>query len=237
MVQIGPGATYTIAGIVGTMAEDGPAVSPVPFVYMCSQPGWWPDPEYVVRTADARALAADLRQIVNRIDSKRADLRAASAGRRRGRRVRSAEARRGDAQLVCERRARPGRHRPLQPVHAGRLGSDARDCGQARDRRIPGRDDPADRCGGRATAGRRHRARHRPDRRRRSCAAWRAVRRHARSMPERWPHPPRSLPRSRWPPWPRRRSARRAWRQPTRSVATEPPSNAPWAITGRRKPQ
>jgi hypothetical protein len=72
LVQNGPGATYTIAGIVGTMAEDGPAVSPVPFVYTCSQPGWWPDPEYVVRTADARALAADLRQIVNRIDSKRA---------------------------------------------------------------------------------------------------------------------------------------------------------------------
>ena len=72
MVQNGPGATYTIVGIVGTMAEDGPAVTPVPFAYVCSPPGWWPDPEYVVRTADARALAADLRQIVNRIDSKRA---------------------------------------------------------------------------------------------------------------------------------------------------------------------
>jgi hypothetical protein len=72
MVQAGPGATYTIVGIVGTMAEDGPAVSPLPFVYTCSQPGWWPDPEYVVRTADARALAADLRQIVNRIDATRA---------------------------------------------------------------------------------------------------------------------------------------------------------------------
>ena len=72
MVQNGPGATYTIVGIVGTMAEDGPAVTPVPFAYLCSPPGWWPDPEYVVRTADARALAADLRQIVNRIDSKRA---------------------------------------------------------------------------------------------------------------------------------------------------------------------
>jgi predicted permease len=72
MVPTGPDATFTIAGIIGTMAEDGPAVSPVPFAYICSSPGWWPDPEYVVRTADARALAADLRQIVNRIDSKRA---------------------------------------------------------------------------------------------------------------------------------------------------------------------
>jgi putative ABC transport system permease protein len=65
-------ATYTIVGILGTMAEDGPAASPMPFTYSCVQPGWWPDPEYVVRTADARALATDLRQIVNRIDSKRA---------------------------------------------------------------------------------------------------------------------------------------------------------------------
>ena len=72
MVQNGPGALYTIAGIVGTMAEDGPAVTPVPFVYVCSEPGWWPDPEYVVRSANARALGADLRQIVNRIDANRA---------------------------------------------------------------------------------------------------------------------------------------------------------------------
>ena len=72
MVQNGPGAAYTIAGIVGTMAEDGPAVSPLPFVYVCSEPGWWPDPEYVVRSANARALGADLRQIVNRIDANRA---------------------------------------------------------------------------------------------------------------------------------------------------------------------
>ena len=70
--QNSPDAAYTITGILGTMAEDGPAVTPVPFVYVCSTPGWWPDPEYVVRTADAQALARDLREIVNRIDSKRA---------------------------------------------------------------------------------------------------------------------------------------------------------------------
>ena len=72
MAQTGPGAAYTIAGIVGTMAEDGPAVAPVPFVYVCSEPGWWPDPEYVVRSANARALGADLRQIVYGIDANRA---------------------------------------------------------------------------------------------------------------------------------------------------------------------
>jgi len=71
MVQ-DPGPAYTIVGIVGTMSEDGPAVSPVPFAYVCSPPGWWPDPEYVVRTADARALARDLREIVKRIDPTRA---------------------------------------------------------------------------------------------------------------------------------------------------------------------
>jgi predicted permease len=72
MVQSGAGATYTIIGVLGNMAEDGPGVSPVPFYYVCSAPGWWPDPEYVVRTADSSALARDLRQIVNRIDSTRA---------------------------------------------------------------------------------------------------------------------------------------------------------------------
>jgi predicted permease len=72
MVQNVPGATYTIVGIVGTMAEDGPAVAPVPFIYSCSSAGWWPDPEYVVRSTDARALAADLRQIVRKIDANRA---------------------------------------------------------------------------------------------------------------------------------------------------------------------
>jgi hypothetical protein len=72
MLQSGPAATYTIVGVVGTMAEDGPAVTPAPFVYVCSPPGWWPDPEYVVRTTDARALSLDLRQIVNRIDPTRA---------------------------------------------------------------------------------------------------------------------------------------------------------------------
>ncbi len=157
MVQSGGGAsaTYTIIGVLGTMAEDGPAVSPVPFVYVCSPPGWWPDPEYVVRTADARGLARDLRHIVNGIDSEARNLRAASAPRRRGRRLRSAEARCRDADFVRERCARARRHRPLQPVHAGRVGTHARDCGQARDRRLAERNDQADCWRGRAVVGHR----------------------------------------------------------------------------------
>jgi putative ABC transport system permease protein len=67
-----PGPGYTIVGILGTMSEDGPAVSPAPFAYVCSPPGWWPDPEYVVRTADVQGLARDLREIVKRIDPARA---------------------------------------------------------------------------------------------------------------------------------------------------------------------
>jgi putative ABC transport system permease protein len=66
------GAVYTIGGVVANLAEDGHATSPVPYVYACANPGWWPDPEYVVRTADPRAFATDLRRIVREVDSARA---------------------------------------------------------------------------------------------------------------------------------------------------------------------
>ena len=62
----------TIVGVVGNLAEDGPGTSPVPYVYSCLAAGWWPDPEYVVRTADPRAFAADLRRIVRELDATRA---------------------------------------------------------------------------------------------------------------------------------------------------------------------
>jgi putative ABC transport system permease protein len=62
----------TIVGVVGNLAEDGPGTGPVPYVYSCLAAGWWPDPEYVVRTADPRALAADLRRIVRELDATRA---------------------------------------------------------------------------------------------------------------------------------------------------------------------
>ena len=62
----------TIVGVVGNLAEDGPGTGPVPYVYSCLAAGWWPDPEYVVRTADPRAFAADLRRIVRELDATRA---------------------------------------------------------------------------------------------------------------------------------------------------------------------
>ena len=62
----------TIVGVVGNIAEDGQATSPVPFVYTCDAAGSWPDPNYVVRTADSRALLGDLRRIVGELDKSRA---------------------------------------------------------------------------------------------------------------------------------------------------------------------
>jgi ABC-type antimicrobial peptide transport system permease subunit len=54
------------------MAEDGHATAPAPYLYWCIFAGAWPDPEYVVRTSDARALGSDLRRIVREIDPGRA---------------------------------------------------------------------------------------------------------------------------------------------------------------------
>jgi predicted lysophospholipase L1 biosynthesis ABC-type transport system permease subunit len=67
-----PVGSITITGIVGDLAEDGPASAPVPYLYMCATARSWPDPNYVARTSDPRAFAADLRRIVRELDSTRA---------------------------------------------------------------------------------------------------------------------------------------------------------------------
>jgi putative ABC transport system permease protein len=67
-----PTQPLTIAGVVANLAEDGHATTPVPYLYTCDSAGAWPDPEYVARTSDARAFAADLRRIVREIDPDRA---------------------------------------------------------------------------------------------------------------------------------------------------------------------
>jgi putative ABC transport system permease protein len=69
-IQI-PGV-FTIVGIVGDLAEDGHTSSAAPYVYSCTPAGAWPDPEYVARTSDRVAFAADLRRIVRELDSSRA---------------------------------------------------------------------------------------------------------------------------------------------------------------------
>jgi putative ABC transport system permease protein len=63
---------FTVVGIIGNLAEDGHATSPVPYLYACDPAGSWPDPEYVARTSDAGAFATDLRRIVRELDPARA---------------------------------------------------------------------------------------------------------------------------------------------------------------------
>jgi predicted permease len=65
-------ARFTIAGVVGNLVEDGHATGAAPYVYTCNPAGAWPDPEYVVRTADANALTADVKRLVGGLDATRA---------------------------------------------------------------------------------------------------------------------------------------------------------------------
>lgn len=62
----------TITGVIGNVAEDGPAADMVPYVYTCAQPGAWPDPEYVVRVTDPQRFSAAIRPLVRQIDPSRA---------------------------------------------------------------------------------------------------------------------------------------------------------------------
>ncbi|MEO6223857.1 MAG: ADOP family duplicated permease, partial [Vicinamibacterales bacterium] len=66
------GSPLTIAGVVGDMAEDGPQIDRMPFVYTCDSAGSWPDPNYVVRTDDAAAMMGRVRNLVGGIDPSRA---------------------------------------------------------------------------------------------------------------------------------------------------------------------
>ena len=66
-----PKNSFTITGVVGDLAEDNHATSPVPYS-IPAPPRVRGRIECVVRTSDARALAADLRRIVHEIDPTRA---------------------------------------------------------------------------------------------------------------------------------------------------------------------
>jgi len=67
------GSAHEIVGIVGDVAEDGPAAPAMPYVYACAVAGGWPDPEYVVRTrSDQRALMSAARDLVRELDPNRA---------------------------------------------------------------------------------------------------------------------------------------------------------------------
>jgi predicted permease len=66
------GTTFTIAGVVGNLAEDGHAMGAAPYVYNCNPAGAWPDPDYVARTSEPSGIAGELRRIVNEIEPGRA---------------------------------------------------------------------------------------------------------------------------------------------------------------------
>lgn len=62
-----------IAGIAGDLREDALNVAPGPYIYVCLEPGGWPDPEYVVRTRGRpTAMARIVRPLVRQLDPERA---------------------------------------------------------------------------------------------------------------------------------------------------------------------
>jgi len=64
---------YEIAGIVGDLREDNLQTTTVPYIYVCLGPGFWPDPEYVVRTqGDPRAALPSIRPLVRQLAPQRA---------------------------------------------------------------------------------------------------------------------------------------------------------------------
>ena len=63
---------FLITGVIGDVLEDGASAPAVPYVYVCTGHGGWPDPEYVVRAdGDPRQLVAAIRSIVRTIDPAR----------------------------------------------------------------------------------------------------------------------------------------------------------------------
>jgi predicted permease len=73
VLGVGMDTPAEIAGIVGDVREDSFRAPPVPYVYMCSVAGGWPDPEYVLRVrGDARSFAGTVRKIVHQLAPNRA---------------------------------------------------------------------------------------------------------------------------------------------------------------------
>jgi putative ABC transport system permease protein len=62
-----------IAGVVANSKEDGLDAPAYPYVYMCLPGGSWPDPDYVVRTAqDPRQILSAIREVVRSVAPNRA---------------------------------------------------------------------------------------------------------------------------------------------------------------------
>ncbi|MBV9747094.1 MAG: ABC transporter permease, partial [Acidobacteriia bacterium] len=68
-----PPVSWEIVGVVGDVREDAVSAPAYPYLYVCAMGGYWPDPEYVVRSrTDSRALMASVRGLVSRIAPGRA---------------------------------------------------------------------------------------------------------------------------------------------------------------------
>jgi putative ABC transport system permease protein len=69
----GPADTaLTITGVIDDLAEDGANAARTPYVYACEPGGTWPDPNYVIRTADPGTFIANLAPVIRQIDPTRA---------------------------------------------------------------------------------------------------------------------------------------------------------------------
>jgi putative ABC transport system permease protein len=63
------GKPFRITGIIANIREDGQGAPVAPFAYTCTQGGFWPDPEYAIRTdGDPRSALSAIRQSVRAID-------------------------------------------------------------------------------------------------------------------------------------------------------------------------
>lgn len=63
----------TIRGVVGNVRENSLTTPATPFLYMCVQSGYWPDPDYVVRSAGGiGGFGRSIRGVVDRVAPGRA---------------------------------------------------------------------------------------------------------------------------------------------------------------------
>jgi putative ABC transport system permease protein len=66
-------APREIIGVIGDVREDALDSPPGPYVYACAEPGWWPDPEYVVAISGNRVeTVRAIRRLVRRLAPNRA---------------------------------------------------------------------------------------------------------------------------------------------------------------------
>ena len=62
-----------IVGVIGNVREDNLRTPATPYVYGCAEGGWWPDPEYVVRTrGNPRQIMNSIRGIIHSLAPHRA---------------------------------------------------------------------------------------------------------------------------------------------------------------------